>query len=350
MRLYQVKICTKLTLAALAALVLGAGVAMAQEIRTGFSERRPLVAAACPTCPWGAVADILDQAMQSSGYDLEICYYCSGIPNPRYVAQGQRPPQRRADQMHLPLAPGAVPDMGVTNTHRLYWAYAGLHDYRGEAMPNLRAVALIEHPMHVGVAVRADSFITDLRQIRERRLPVRLIAREDPIISAILDYYGLDRASVESWGGKVLRGEPEDRDNFDVIIQNQLYMANTPEANIWSETTQNERLRFLPLPDDLRRRMARDLNLELTALPPGLARGVETPIATVGRSGQVVYVRDDAPEDFVYALTQAIHREARRFIWSNMPLSYDLRTAARPLGVPLHPGAARYYREQGVLP
>jgi TRAP-type uncharacterized transport system substrate-binding protein len=296
------------------------------------------------------VADIMDVAMQASGYDLEICYNCSGVPNPRLVAHRQRPPERRADQGHLPRAPDAPLDLGVTNTHRLYWAYAGLHDYRGEPMRNLRAVALIEHPMHVGVAVRADSFITDLRQIRERRLPVRLIARDDPIVTAILNYYGLDRASVESWGGRVMRGEPEDRGNFDVIIQNQLYLADTPEANIWYETTQHQPLRFLSLPEDLRLRMARELELELTTIPPGLIRGVHAPIATVGRSGQVVYVRDDAPEDFTYALAQALHREARRFIWSNMPLSYDLRTAARPLGAPLHPGAARYCREQGVLP
>jgi TRAP-type uncharacterized transport system substrate-binding protein len=31
------------------------------------------------------------------------------------------------------------------------------------------------------------------------------------------------------------------------------------------------------------------------------------------------------------------------------PYSYDPRTVWRNLDVPLHPGAARYYREQGYL-
>ena len=41
------------------------------------------------------------------------------------------------------------------------------------------------------------------------------------------------------------------------------------------------------------------------------------------------------------------HREY--FRQTLLPYSYDEKTVARERGVPLHPGAARYYREIGYL-
>lgn len=318
--------------------------------QTGYAVKRPMVAAACPTCPWGAVADVLDKIMEPRGYDLQICYYCSGVPNPRYVAKAMRPPPPRPDRPWLPKALDAPLDFGVTNVHRLLWAYAGLNDYKGEAMPNLRAIGLIEHPMYIGIAVRAESFITDLAQIAERKLPVRMIAHGDPMVTAILAHYGITQEKLESWGGKMMRDDPENRNDFDVIVQNQLYLANTPEAGVWYEISQHNRLRFLPMPEDLRQKLIRDFDMRPAVLPADFVRGLTKPVPTVARSGQVVYARADAPDDFVYALARGMDERSDLFAWTVMPLSYNPRTAPHALGVPLHPAAARYYRERGYIP
>jgi hypothetical protein len=55
----------------------------AQEL--GLAAKKPVVAAACKLCPWGAIADVLKQALKPQGYDLQICYTCSRGNNPRYV-------------------------------------------------------------------------------------------------------------------------------------------------------------------------------------------------------------------------------------------------------------------------
>jgi hypothetical protein len=68
------------------------------------------------------------------------------------------------------------------------------------------------------------------------------------------------------------------------------------------------------------------------------------------RSGHALFARDDMPEVAAYDVAKAIdaHREALKcFI---RPYSYDSRTVWKNLGVPLHPGAERYYREAGYLP
>src|SRR5882762_1835470 len=65
--------------------------AAAQEL--GLAAKKPVVAAACKLCPWGAIADVLKEALRSQGYDLQICYTCSRGNNPRYVVGTMEPPQ-----------------------------------------------------------------------------------------------------------------------------------------------------------------------------------------------------------------------------------------------------------------
>jgi hypothetical protein len=319
---------------------------------TGFAVKRPVIGAACATCPWGAVADVIKAAMEPRGWDVLVCYNCSGQNSTRIVSGAQRPQPLREGVTDRPPPPDGPVDFGVTNVHRLLWAYEGIFDYSAEEpMRNLRLITFLEHPMYTAVAVRKESGITDLRQIAERRMPVRISADDNPYVQPILDYYGLTRENVESWGGSFVTGAgvaERGRIDFDVLIHNQFYLSNTPESNIWYQNTQRFDLHFLQLPEDLLAKMAADLRLERVTIPPNILRGVDRPIESVGRSGQVVYGRDDMPEEFAYELAKAMDEDSRRFIWSPLPVvHYNTSTACRALGLPLHPGAARYCREKG---
>ena len=60
-------------------------------------------------------------------------------------------------------------------------------------------------------------------------------------------------------------------------------------------------------------------------------------------------VRADVSEDTVYAMTKAMF-ENLEVLWaaSSAAESVSLDIALNGLPLPLHPGAARYYREQGI--
>jgi hypothetical protein len=62
-----------------------------------------------------------------------------------------------------------------------------------------------------------------------------------------------------------------------------------------------------------------------------------------------VFARDDAPEQAVYDVAKAIDAHRAALKWYIRPYSYDSRTVHENFDVPLHPGAQRYYREQGYL-
>jgi TRAP-type uncharacterized transport system substrate-binding protein len=109
-------------------------------------------------------------------------------------------------------------------------------------------------------------------------------------------------------------------------------------------------LRFLPLPDDLVQTLCRDFGGVPGFIPYRLLRGVDAPVASVYRPWQLIFGRDDMPDDFAYLLAKAYDDDRDAFRQTHIPYSYDSREVGRDNGIPLHPGAQRYYREQGYLP
>ena len=57
------------------------------------------------------------------------------------------------------------------------------------------------------------------------------------------------------------------------------------------------------------------------------------------------------PDDFAYTLAKALDEHQDLFQWANsgMNFSYNWRTVWKAFDVPLHPGAAKYYRERGYM-
>lgn len=320
----------------------------------GVAAKRPVVQASCKHCPWGALAEVLKKAMTPYGYDLAICHSCSSEESARIVSKRLMPPKVSDRQVELGvgLQPNAPIDFGVTNTENVRRAYEGRGRYQKDGpMTNLRAIALIESPAYLLIATERSAGITDLRQIAEKKMPVRLMAGASGglgSIDMVFSHYGFSRKDIESWGGKVLPGGALLRHpDFDVIVGVGL-LSNYPEGSMWYEMTQKKDLVFLPVPEYLRQRIVKENDAILVDLPVRYMRGVgDEPIPTVGFSGTTIYGRDDLPDAFVYDIAKALDEKRNLLRWTTQPFSYDPNTVSDGRGVPLHPGAAKYYRERG---
>lgn len=88
-----------------------------------------------------------------------------------------------------------------------------------------------------------------------------------------------------------------------------------------------------------------------TVIPGGLYRGIPADVPTFG-VGATVVTRADVPEEVVYTVTRAIFQDFDTLVGLNPALGTLDRDQMirRGLTAPLHPGAERYYREQGWLP
>jgi hypothetical protein len=126
-------------------------------------------------------------------------------------------------------------------------------------------------------------------------------------------------------------------------------LVNTPEQRMWYEASQLNDLVFLDLEESLLARLASQPAHERATAPLGLLRGVDRPIPSVIRPNHVIYVRDDAPNDFAYTVAKALDEHRELFQMQLMPLYYDPQTVAVSKVIPLHPGALKYYRERSYI-
>ena len=110
-------------------------------------------------------------------------------------------------------------------------------------------------------------------------------------------------------------------------------------------------VRILPCPDDvLQRLQAKSPGLFRGVIPAGSYQGVDADVPIVA-SGLGLIVNPDLPEDLVYNMAKTL---AENWASDMGPVSKTLAAVkpqdlAKPLGVEFHPGALKYYKEQGWI-
>jgi hypothetical protein len=292
--------------------------------------------------PWGTLGAIAKQALEEHGYRVRVEWRSFGLNNARYVADGQA-------------------ELGATMAAFALSAYRGSDDFAAEGpRDGLRVLASINFPSWVGVAARRELDLESLADIRERGLAVRIKRGNGAVFNALLDYYGLTPEVVADLGGRFLQIELDEdflradhvpwvrSGDFDVFIDS-CYASYTPEGRHWWEASVLYDLDFLPLPEELIERLTAIDGCERGFLPNHLMRGVWEDVPTVTRPPQIIYTRDEMPEEMAYEVARILDGNHQLFRQTHIPYSYDPANVAQDVGIPLHSGAARYYREAGYL-
>lgn len=314
--------------------------------KTGWDVKRPVMAAACDNgCPWGELGEFVQQSMKPYGYSVILCRNCNRSYGAGLVSKHDYPPP--LDEVNLEdgvnVRVNAQVDFGVTSSAMLASAYKNTYK-------NLRLIAKIEDPFYFLIAVKKESGIKDIANIKQKHLPVRIVGADGNMIS-ILKYYGITPDSIKAWGGKVgVSNEEAKKGDFDIISGFLASPALNPESSIWTTLSQQFDLYFLELPEDLLKLLAeKTVDAEFVVAHQNLLRGVNRRIKTLGRSGEAVFARDDIPEQAAYDLAKAIDQNHGALKWFIRIYTYDPKTVWQNFGVPLHRGAEKYYREAGYM-
>ena len=200
------------------------------------------------------------------------------------------------------------------------------------------------------VAVKKESGINDFAYIKQQHLPVRIIGAEGNM-KTILKYYGITADDMKEWGGKLgVSTEEALKGDFDILADFLASPSMNPESSLWTTLSQKFDLYFLELPEDLLKLIAQqNVNTEFIEVHQSLLRGVNRRIKTLGRSGEAVFARDDTPEQAAYDLAKSIDEYHGALKWFIRVYTYVPKTVWENFGVPLHPGAEKYYQEAGYM-
>ena len=138
--------------------------------------------------------------------------------------------------------------------------------------------------------------------------------------------------------------------DFDLIIGFMASPSLNPESSYWTTLSEKFDLYFMELPEELLDKIAeQNVDAELVIARNQLLRGMDRWVKTLGRSGESIFAREDTPEQAAYDLAKAMDENRGALKWFIRVYTYDSNTVWQNFGVPLHPGAERYYREVGYI-
>jgi TRAP transporter TAXI family solute receptor len=109
---------------------------------------------------------------------------------------------------------------------------------------------------------------------------------------------------------------------------------------------------MLPLPDKVLKGMVEKNGWAPAEIPANTFKGQTSPVKTVKAVSNIL-VSADVPDSVVYTITKTIIENAGKLPKIHAALSdFDAKKAAEPTlngNCPLHPGAAKYFKEAGLL-
>ncbi len=321
----------------------------------GIAAHRPVFAGACKACPWGILASVTKEAPKSYGYDVKICWVCWSSYGPREMADKTKPVMPKStlvDPAYIEPPPDLVPDISAISLTNLTDAWNGTGVYAPDHKQrwNFRIVAALQQPNYLIVAATKASGIAGLAEIKNRNAPTWITAEGTPASDAVLAHYGLTAEGLRAKGGGFISREAsrEKRAKADVFIGGGL-LVNTPEHRVWYEVSQMDDLIYFDMDATLLTKLATLPDYRRAILPLAILRGVDRPIPTVMRSTHVIYVRNDAPDSFAYAVAKALDEHHDKFRLQAEPWYYDTKIVAASSVIPMHPGALQYYHERGYV-
>jgi len=244
------------------------------------------------------------------------------------------------------LAKGSV-EFAMCQADVAHDAWAGADSFAGRPVATLRAVAHL-FPEALHVVVRRGDKPAGVRDLKRRRVGLgETNSGTLETARAVLRGFGLGLNQIAPVFEKPTRSADElvagDLDAFflvggEPVVAIALAAERTPIALLPIAGRDAERiLRAEPL-------------LSATTIPADTYAGVPaTPTIAVGAQ---LLVREAVPDDLVYALTRALWEPRnRRVLDAGGPIGRRIRpqSALDRLGVPLHPGARRWYEEAGML-
>ena len=275
------------------------------------------------------------KAFENSGFEVEITR-SGGWNDPLYRVSG------------------GEADIAVSLTVGAAMAAKAVGPYKDGKASRIRALARLVRPdQHFFNMVRADLGIRSFAELAQKK-PVLHASVEltdygpGYVTEVYLKHYGIElMRDIDAWGGSLITSHPGTLPRILDGTCNAIFRTDTSAGPAGIATHIGDWV-LLPLDRDIAEKLERDYCSPKTTIAPDFMRGLKNtePCLTVTNPGFDLVINERLPDDVVYRLAKALNETSER-AWAAQDVFYSVRHAAET-PTPLHPGAARYYREQGV--
>jgi len=321
----------------LAALAVMALLAVPAPVQAADAEQKIKILSGPTSGAWyvgmGAVAKAINKQYPEIGVNL---LPGGGLSNPGRLSKGEGEVSIGTHSIMMSACKGLDPfKKAVTNVNSIF---------------NLNDVSRLHL---IGIGKKAPASI---EQFIKEKLPLRIAV--GPMGSGtelwfrwMMGCYGITYKDIQGWGGKIITNNFDDASDMAKDGNVDLLVWLGP-GEVWFvvELSKNTELKWLPISDDTFKRMNETYGVQKTEIPATMFSGVVGKNIPALCDAAEILVRADLPEELVYKITKAI-AEGRDDIvianagWKNM----DKTKGHINLAFPMHAGAAKYYKEIGVM-
>ncbi len=244
---------------------------------------------------------------------------------------------------------GGTLESGFSQSDVATWAQTGTGIWEGrDAVDNLRAIANL-YPETIHLVASADSGIASVSDLAGKR-----VSLDEPgsgtLVDAriILGAYGLSESDIDAAFLKPDQAADRMRDGaMDAFF----FVGGFPAGAI-AELASQDDITLVPISGE----EAAAITGEYTffaenTVPGGTYEGVDEDVQTLSVGAQWI-TSADQPEDLIYEVTKALWNEnTRKLLDAGHAKGREItaETALDGVGIPLHAGAERFYREAGLL-
>lgn len=272
-------------------------------------------------------------------------------------------PYAATETVHA-VSEGKVEMAMSTPAHWVKNAVDGIGMY-DKKISNLMALGTMPQTDSLLFAVDASLGIRTFDDIRQKKPALHIATQPDDGVNNIgfavhrlLEAAGIGREKILEWGGSFVEHIPPDqcaeavREGRANVLFYEAIM--TP---YWRFLARDKKLNFLQFDPEVLAHLKKTYGWQTNVVPAGLLTGQDQAIEALDWSDWLLMVRPDFPEDVAYAVAWAacntgeiLERQYRHLPVQHSPLTYPLvpeKIAKSPIA--LHPGAARYYRDAGLI-
>ncbi len=239
-------------------------------------------------------------------------------------------------------------EFGVAQSDWQHHAYHGTSRFADNPFPGIRSVFSV-HPEPFTLVVRGDSGITGFEDLRGKRVNIgNPGSGQRATMEVVMDAFGIDvgdLALATEYKGSEMAAQLCDG-NIDAMI----YTIGHPAAAIKEATTTCDAKLVSVTGEPIDRLVADNPFYRKATIPGGMYAGTDTDTETFG-VGATFVTSESISEEAVYIVAKSVMENIDDFrqlhpAFANLEVEEMVQDG---LSAPLHPGAARAYRELGLI-
>lgn len=241
-------------------------------------------------------------------------------------------------------------DFAILQNDVAYYAYNGLYDFKGKTVKNMAGVFSM-HPEPTQIVIAKDAGIRSVKDLKGKRVNLGPLGSGTEINAVqILEAAGL---KVEDLSRVERLGPTESADQLkDARIDAGFFTVGVGSAVIMDPFL-GGKVTLLAVSDDIVAILRSKYPFYTKVAVPATAyRGLEKDVQTVSVRA-ILVARSDLSESLVYDFTKVIFEnlEGATGFYAAHPAAKNitLASATDAMPIPLHPGAAKFFREKGVV-